>query len=181
MKRALIFLFILATIIFWRFKPNSNYITVGGARLRIETAEIEAKRTQGLSDRKTLCSNCGLLFIFDKTGGYGIWMRRMHFDIDILWLADNKVVDITYAAKKPSKEEFDFPKTIYHSKLPVDKILEVNAGWVEKNKIKIGDIISHYRPGREEVGDSERWLKRLPFFTFLLSNLFSRSSLFVFL
>lgn len=139
MKRVLIFGILLLAIIFWRFKPN--YITVGGAKLKIETARTEAERIEGLSDRENMCSDCGLLFIFDKKGDYGIWMRRMHFDIDILWLAGDKVVDITYDAKKPSAEEFESPKIIYHSEVSVDKVLEVNAGWVEKNKIKTGDII----------------------------------------
>ncbi len=144
MKRALIFLIVLSAIIFWQIKSNYEYVTVGSAKLKIETAKTEAERTQGLSDRDNMCSDCGMLFVFDKTGDYGIWMRRMHFDIDILWLADNKVVDITYDVRKPSPEEFESPKTIYKSKVPVDKVLEVNAGWAEKNQIKVGDIISSF-------------------------------------
>ncbi len=142
MKKVLILVVIaFVAIVFWRLKPNYDYMTIGDAKLRIEIAKTEAERTQGLSDRDNMCSDCGLLFVFDKTGDYGIWMRRMHFDIDILWLADKKIVDITYGAKKPSAEEFESPRIIYKSKVPVDRVLEVNAGWAKKNKIKIGDII----------------------------------------
>ena len=65
----------------------------------------------------------------------------MYFDIDILWIIDDRVVDITFAAKAPPKEEFVAPKTVYQSKFPVNKVLEVNAGWVEKNGIKTGDVV----------------------------------------
>jgi len=103
--------------------------------------EAEAQREKGLSDRKSLCSGCGMLFVFDQPAVYPFWMRRMNFDIDILWIAGERIIDITYDAKKPSKEEFETPKTIYQSKFPVDKVLEVNAGWVEKNRVKIGDVV----------------------------------------
>ena len=101
--------------------------------------QTEEEKAKGLSDRKNLCSNCGLLFVYDSEGIYSFWMRRMYFDIDILWLNKDRVVDIIYDAKKPTAEEFESPRIIYQSKVPADKVLEVNAGWVEKNGIKIGD------------------------------------------
>ncbi len=67
----------------------------------------------------------------------------MHFNLDMLWLAENKVVDITYNAKKPSEAEFDNPKARYFSKVPVDKVIEVNAGWVKENGIKLGDEVKY--------------------------------------
>lgn len=41
------------------------------------------------------------------------------------------MVDITYGAKKPSLEEFDHPETFYQPQTPVEKVLEVNAGYKE--------------------------------------------------
>ena len=69
-------------------------------------------------------------------------MRKMYFDSDIIWILGNEVVDITLEAKKPIPEEFDSPKTTYQSKVLIDKALEVNAGWVDKNGVKVGDKIS---------------------------------------
>lgn len=109
----------------------------------VEIANTSKEIEQGLSDKEKMCSDCGMLFVFDQKGIYPFWMRRMHFDIDILWLAENKVVDITYGAKKPSKEDFERPKEVFQSTVPVDKALEVNAGWVEKNGIKIGDKLNY--------------------------------------
>ena len=116
-------------------------IVVDDHRLVVEIAKTAKEKEQGLSDRKNLCLDCGMLFVFDQPGIYPFWMRRMYFDIDILWIIDDRVVDITFAAKAPPKEEFVAPKTVYQSKFPVNKVLEVNAGWVEKNGIKTGDVV----------------------------------------
>lgn len=124
-----------------RVESYGTKLILGSKVLMVEMSETPKEREQGLSDRKNLCLDCGMFFVFDQEGFYPFWMRRMYFDIDILWIADDRVVDITFAATRPSKEEFDSPKIVYMSKLPVDKVLEVNAGWVEKNGIKVGDEV----------------------------------------
>lgn len=118
-------------------------LVVGERTLTVEIARTSRQREQGLSDRKKMCSDCGMLFVFDQPGIYPFWMRGMFFDIDILWIVDNRVVDITFAAKAPSKEEFVAPKTTYQSKVLIDRALEVNAGWVEKNGIEVGDTVKY--------------------------------------
>jgi len=118
-------------------------IVVDDHRLVVEIAKTAKEKEQGLSDRKNLCSDCGMLFVFDQEGFYPFWMRRMYFDIDILWIADDRVVDVTLGAKVSSKEEFAAPKTFYRSRVPIDKVLEVDAGWVEKNGIKAGDVVKY--------------------------------------
>jgi uncharacterized membrane protein (UPF0127 family) len=72
-------------------------------------------------------------------------MKRMRFDIDILWVRNGEVVNITYGAQKPPKEEFETPKTFYQSRIPIDSALEVNAGWVNENRVKIGDRVEKLR------------------------------------
>jgi len=118
-------------------------LMLGSKVLMVEVAETPKEREQGLSDRKNLCLDCGMLFIFDQPGIYPFWMRRMYFDIDILWIADDRVVDVTLGAKVSSKEEFAAPKTFYRSRVPIDKVLVVDAGWVEKHGIKAGDVVKY--------------------------------------
>lgn len=109
----------------------------------VEIAKTDKEREKGLSDRKSLCQDCGMLFIFDQPGNYTFWMKGMNFDVDILWISGDQVVDITYGAKAPAKEDSTAPKTVYQSRVPADKVLEVNSGWVEKNKIFVGDKIEY--------------------------------------
>lgn len=118
-------------------------IAIAGKALSVQIAKTEKEREQGLSDREKMCSDCGMLFIFDSPSIYYFWMLRMHYDIDILWLDGNKVVDIVYDAKKPSVADFDSPKVRYFSRVPIDKALEVNAGWVKEKGIKIGDLLQY--------------------------------------
>jgi len=116
-------------------------ISVGGKAVKADVVRTPQDKERGLSGRKSLCANCGMLFVFDQKGIYPFWMRRMYFDIDILWIAGDRVVDITLDVKKPSLLDFDSPKIIYQSHVPVDKVLEVNSGWVEKNGIRVGDEV----------------------------------------
>lgn len=118
-------------------------VLIGDKKVKlVGIARSDVQREQGLSDRKSLCQDCGLFFVFDKKGFYPFWMKRMYFDIDILWISGDQVVDITYGAKKPSPEEFDKPKTIYTPNSPVDKALEVNDGWARENGIEAGDKVT---------------------------------------
>jgi len=143
-----LFIFTIVIVIFAAFflltkKPQQKNtdILINGKKLQVELMQTEEEKTKGLSDRKNLCSNCGLLFVYNQEGFYSFWMRKMYFDIDILWINKDRVVDITYDAKKPEVDEFESPRTIYQNKVPADKVLEVNAGWVEKNGIKVGETI----------------------------------------
>lgn len=122
---------------------------IGGIILNIEVADTDTERIQGLSSREArqndpiglgLGKNEGLLFVFEKEGYYGIWMKDMNFPIDIAWL--NKDKKITHIEKNVSPETY--PKVFYALKEnnPILNlyVLEVNAGFFEKSKIKIGDL-----------------------------------------
>jgi uncharacterized membrane protein (UPF0127 family) len=147
MSKFLIIVLVLASASVFFFlgkaRPSKQqpYLTIGAKSLKIEIAKTPEQRQKGLSDRQALCPDCGLLFIFDQPGVYPFWMRRMHFDIDMIWINGEEIIDITHSAKKPVPEEFDSPKQIYQSRAPVDKVLEVNAGWCERNGIEIGDRV----------------------------------------
>jgi len=137
-----IFLGILLVLgIFYLQRRQSRLIPkviLGNSSVVVEIADTEQKIQQGLSDRENLCSSCGMLFIFKQSGVFPFWMRRMYFDIDMIWIKDGRVVDITHNAKVPPSDESEAPRTTYQSRFPVDMVLEVNSGWAKKNKIEIG-------------------------------------------
>lgn len=61
-------------------------------------------------------------------------MKSMKFPIDIIWFSsDKKVVGIAENARPES-----FPE-IFRPAEPARYVLEVNAGYVKKSNIKIGD------------------------------------------
>ncbi|MCH8986811.1 DUF192 domain-containing protein, partial [Patescibacteria group bacterium] len=111
-------------------------LSINGAEIEIELADTLEKRVRGLSGRDKLLKNQGMLFIFDKPNFHSIWMKDMRFALDIIWIDEEwRVIDITKNALPES-----FPQT-FRPISPAKYILEVNAGFTEKNRIRIGNQV----------------------------------------
>jgi len=132
----------LAMFLIFNIKPANQmqaYLQIGQNKIEIEIADDADKRTRGLSGRANLAQNHGLLFIFDTFGNYGFWMKEMNFPIDVIWIDENwRVADISKNASPES-----YPQVFLPSR-PIKYVLEVNAGWSEKNNLKIGTIVQPF-------------------------------------
>ncbi len=100
-------------------------------------ASTVQERERGLSGTESLPEDSAMLFTFDKPDFYGIWMKDMKIPIDIFWLDENyKIIHI---------EENISPQTYPKVFLPPEKstyVLETNAGFAEKNKLKEGKLLN---------------------------------------
>lgn len=105
-------------------------IMVGEKEYRVEIADTAEARRRGLSGREGLADNQGMLFLFEQKGYYNFWMKEMRFDIDIVWILDDKVVGVS---EGKYKNEF----RVLRPAEAVNKVLEVKAG----SGIKPGDTI----------------------------------------
>jgi uncharacterized membrane protein (UPF0127 family) len=104
--------------------------------LSVQIADNDCKRILGLSGKSWLFKDEGMLFVFDVLDDHAFWMKDMNFPIDILWLDDTlKVVGIE---KRLSPETFP---EIFGKDFVSKYVLEVNSGFVDENKIKVGNII----------------------------------------
>lgn len=112
---------------------------IGEAILSVEIVEDFAKQYQGLSGRKTLCQNCGMLFVFEKPKPQNFVMRGMNFSLDFVFINRGRVVELV--DNIPSPKQGAQPAQII-STAPADMVLEVNAGSIAKNNLKIGDQAS---------------------------------------
>lgn len=120
---------------------KTSTLTNNSHKIAVTIADTEATRTQGLSNIKLLPEDSGMLFIFPQPGIYPFWMREMYFPLDFVWILDNKVIDLTRNVPAPVElEDLDLP--LYQSVTMADKVLEINAGAIEKLGIKLGDTIS---------------------------------------
>jgi uncharacterized membrane protein (UPF0127 family) len=159
MKKRL-FLFLIFSFIFFIFlayfyQPNQNdvlnyqdllklndndfiFIDVGSKKIRAEVARSPLKREKGLSQRQNLEDNEGMIFIFEQEGNWSFWMKQMLFNLDIIFLKDNKVVDIAENMPYPLSEN---NIAVVSPKQKANLVLEVNAGLVKKCNIKIGDKV----------------------------------------
>ena len=111
-------------------------IKVNDVIINIELADTHEKRRQGLSGRVALPERNGMLFLFDKPDLYSFWMKDMQFPHDIIWIDKNyRIADITKNIPPDS-----FPQA-FQPRKPVQYVLEVNAGFAEKNNITIADAV----------------------------------------
>ena len=111
---------------------------IGDKKINLTVAKSEKDRMKGLSGRNSLPEDQGMLFLFEKKGEYGFWMRDMKFNIDIIFIDDNNVVNIVENA--PSSVQAP-NLTVYYPSAPVNRVLELNSGGSKKYGIKKGTII----------------------------------------
>ena len=96
---------------------------------------------QGLSGRPRLTNSQGMLFNFGTSTTPGFWMKDMNFDLDFIWIRDGKIIGITPNVPAPAQDKkFDTASLpTYYPPSAVNQVLEVNAGWAEKNNVTVGD------------------------------------------
>lgn len=105
--------------------------------VQVEIADTVSKRTQGLMFRKNLPDNQGMLFIFEREDSYSFWMKNMQIPLDIIWIGKDKRIVAIKTNVPPCKDSCS-------GIMPQEKaqyVLEVSAGFVEKNKVRVGDKV----------------------------------------
>lgn len=117
-------------------------VTINEIVVPVEVADTPQSRELGLGYRDSLPENQGMLFDFNgQKQPVRFWMKGMRFPLDMIFIADGKVVQI-YENAEPQEGVPDVNMKGYVSNEPVHYVLEVNAGFVEKNNIKVGDSFS---------------------------------------
>jgi len=112
---------------------RDGQLRVGQKIINVQIASTLAQQEQGLSGRRCLGANQGMLFVFDKPGFYPFWMKDMKFNIDIAWIgANGQVVDIQRDLKPTS-----YPYS-YTNQVAAKKVLEVPAGSLDALDIHTG-------------------------------------------
>lgn len=126
------------------FLPQNNTtskLEINGTVFNVEIADSESRRNKGLSNRESLATNSGMLFVFPKPDKYAFWMKGMKIPLDFIWIKDLKIVDLLVHIQPPKDGEKDESLPVYSSKQEFNKVLEVNAGTIARLNIKVGDII----------------------------------------
>jgi uncharacterized protein len=108
-------------------------VTLKGVELTVQIAESEDERQKGLMFVKSMPENDGMLFVWDEAAPRSFWMRNTYIPLDIVYLNEGKVVSVVQG--KPLDE------TGLPSGVPADMVLEVNAGWVAKHGVTVGDTL----------------------------------------
>jgi len=120
--------------------PRDIYVQIGGQNVKVDLALTGAEQAQGLSGRQSLSENEGLLFVFNTPGNYPFWMKDMNFPIDMIWIDEN--MKVIYIQKDATPESYPATYGPIQSDKTTKYVLEVSAGFADKNNLKIGDSVS---------------------------------------
>ncbi len=132
-------IFFLWRILFTKNIPTepSASITIGSHIYEVEVAQTLEQKAKGLAGRENLPPGRGMLFVFDAKSRLAFTMHNMRFPLDIIWIADGKIVDIS----KNLQPDTGVMASSYRPAVPADMVLELNAGVADADGLKIGDSV----------------------------------------
>lgn len=139
---AIVIVSILVIIgLFDKFSTPAKTININGQEYKVEVVDTPEKLTQGLSGRKSLADDEAMLFLFGDKDFRSFWMKDMNFAIDLLWIDANLIVGWEKNMQPQPGASYQKLKK-YRSLQPVDKVLELPAGTIDKLEIKKGQTIN---------------------------------------
>lgn len=120
--------------------PKSK-VLIDNHTFSVEIATTSAQQQLGLSGRASLPKNQGMLFIFTTADRYPFWMKDMQFPLDMIYINNDKIVDVFQNVPIPKSTDTDttLPRIIPNS--PANQVLEINQGLVKQYGFKIGDAV----------------------------------------
>ena len=127
-------------------------VTIRNQLVTVDLRKTPAEQALGLGDRDLLAWDHGMLFLYDKSDFLVFWMKGMRFDIDIVWIREQRIVGmaefVPYPREDPSK-----PATVRSPEL-VDMVLEVPAGYARAHAWRRGDRVELAGvPGQSGTGN----------------------------
>lgn len=131
-------LIILLYMVYYRAHPLTSKVRIRNHIFVVDVAVGVLEQAKGLGGRKSLDDNRGMLFVYDHKEQFNFWMLGMQFSLDFVWIDGKTVVDITENVPPPVGMQ---KPAIVKPAVPVDKILEINAGIVKKLGLKVGDTV----------------------------------------
>lgn len=122
--------------------PEEKTITIGVNKFKVEIAQTEQARKIGLSKHENLPEDSGMFFVLEKKDDrHTFWMKGMKFPVDIIWIQDNMVSEITPNVPTVPNGLTDAQIPRYTSRSKVDYVFEIPAGTAGKLGIKAGDTV----------------------------------------
>ena len=67
-------------------------LVAGGHRYDLQEARTPAEQALGLGGRASMPASSGMLFAYSSTADRCLWMKRMRFPLDMIWLSSQGAV-----------------------------------------------------------------------------------------
>jgi YVTN family beta-propeller protein len=117
---------------------EDNYTS--GIHVYVDVANDPEEQSRGLMFRNSMEWNNGMLFVYEDVEYLSFWMKNTYIPLDMIFVdKDLRIVDIKEDVQPCPLQEDICPS--YPSKQPAKYVLEVNAGFVRQNGIRVGDIL----------------------------------------
>lgn len=123
-------------------KQDGNLIIAtekGDIYYTVEEAQKNEDLEKGLMNREALAEGSGMIFDLSKVDNQiAMWMKDTQISLDMLFVnANGKIFFIKENATPMSEELIIAPE-------PAMAVIELNAGEVQKQGIKVGDSVKHH-------------------------------------
>lgn len=109
----------------------------GPVSFKVEIADDEAERQQGLMYRTSLAPDAGMLFVWTVPAERAFWMHNTYIPLDIIYIGFNGRIISIAAMAKP------FDETPVPSEGAALGVLEIAGGRAAELGIQIGDQVRH--------------------------------------
>lgn len=106
-------------------------LLIDGKPMTAEVASTGQQRYMGLSFRKSMDEDRGMLFVYDRERPLTFTMRNTLIPLSIAFISEDMVINEIHDMNVGPNQLFD-------SRAPAKFALEVNQGWFERNDIKAG-------------------------------------------
>ena len=123
-----------------RLKPSFKAVFESGDTVRLESAESDFQQSLGMMQREALPRRRGMMFPQSKQQNKSIYMFNCLAPLDILFLNDGEIVDLS--PNTPictSADPDDCP--LYESRQPFDNWIELRSGSINHFGLTIGSQI----------------------------------------
>jgi uncharacterized membrane protein (UPF0127 family) len=124
-------------------RPRSCVIAFpSGDHLNVEVSATQDERGFGLMDR--VAPGRGMLFIYPDAGQHRIWMYRMHFPLDLVWLNHRQQIIGIAQGVPPCYHLVPYLCRQYGQAKTAKYVLELPQGSVERRDLRIGMKLPMY-------------------------------------
>lgn len=123
-------------------------IEVADERFVMELADDVRSRARGLSGRRRVARNDGMLFVYPEPRELGFWMNECLTDLDIVYVDGNGRIKSMHRMKAEPPRRENERRTEYEARLPryrsvhlVQFALEFAPGTIDRLQLRLGDTL----------------------------------------
>ena len=116
-------------------------VTIAGRKYKLELALDDISRYRGLSDRREIAADGGMLFAFRRAKPLSFVMRKCLVPIDLIYLDAEGRVGRMYEMQVEPYDTPDDELKDYESVEPAQFAIELKAGSIDKLQLKRGQKI----------------------------------------